>query len=76
MRQFSLVLLALGAASVCNADIEYNTSQTIGAGGVTGFIETDGTIGTLNTGNILDWDLLVNTGVSTFDLVGPLSALR
>jgi hypothetical protein len=45
----------------------------VGAGGVTGFIETDGTAGTLSDGNILDWNLLLNNGTTTFSLLGPLS---
>jgi hypothetical protein len=56
----------------CSASpITYDVSQTVGAGSVTGFIETDGTIGVLSTGNILDWNLLLNDSMTTLDLVGP-----
>ncbi len=48
-------------------------NQTVGAGGVTGSIETDGTIGVLGSSNILTWNLLLNDGTSTFDFLGPLS---
>jgi len=34
---------------------------------VTGFIETDGTIGAIGTGNILDFNLLLNDGRTTLD---------
>jgi hypothetical protein len=77
-RSLSLLSLTLGVASLCGATaITYNVNQTIGAGGVTGFIETDGTIGVLDTGgsagiaNILAWNLLLNDGTTTFDLLGP-----
>jgi hypothetical protein len=93
MHQSSLALLSLvlAAAALCKADIIYDVSQTFvneaGAGDVTGFIETDGTVGVLGAGNILDWNLLLNSpncslslqgppqcdGTSTFDLLGPLS---
>jgi hypothetical protein len=71
----SVLLLVLCAASVCSAaDITYDISQTIGTGGVTGDIVTDGTVGTLATGDIVDWNLLINDGsAGTFDLLGPLS---
>jgi hypothetical protein len=75
-RSFSLFSLALGVASLCSATaITYNVNQTIGAGGVTGFIETDGTIGVLGAGtaDILDWNLLLNDGNTTVDMLGPLS---
>src|SRR5450755_221698 len=41
--------------------------------GVTGTIQTDGTLGILNTGNITDWNLLLSDGTNTFDLTGSLS---
>jgi hypothetical protein len=67
-------LALLSSAYPCTAAvITYEVSRTIGAGSVTGFIETDGTIGVLNTSNILDWNLKLNNGTNTFDLLGPLS---
>jgi hypothetical protein len=55
------------------AGLDY-VNQTIGAGGVTGDIVTDGTIGPLNPfANVVDWNLLWNDGTATFDLLGPLS---
>jgi hypothetical protein len=51
----------------------YTVSDTLGSVGVTGFIQTDGTLGPLATANITDFNLLLNNGTSTFDLTGPLS---
>ena len=45
------------ASVTADASIVYNLNRTIGAGTVTGFIETDGTIGVLSTANITDWIL-------------------
>jgi hypothetical protein len=39
----------------------YLVSRTVGDGTVTGFIETDGTLGTLTTANITDWELTLTT---------------
>jgi hypothetical protein len=66
---FALVM----AASTVEAAIIYTINRTIGAGGVTGFVETDGTIGALGAGNILDWDLMIDDGTGTFNLLGPIS---
>lgn len=69
-----LVFAIVGGPTVSRAsDITYTVNQTVGAGSVTGFIETDGTIGILGTGNILNWDLVVNDGSVTYDILGPLS---
>lgn len=76
LRSFVLLPLVFGAASLCSASpITYLVYQTVGAGSVTGFIETDGTIGVLGNGNILNWNLVLNDGTApAFDLLGPLSA--
>lgn len=64
--------LMLGAAGLCRAAaITYYVNLTVGVGGVTGYIVTDGTIG--NNPTIADWNLLLNNGTNTFDLLGPLS---
>jgi hypothetical protein len=63
-----------GTAFLGNASpITYDVDHTVGLGSVSGFIETNGTIGVLNGGEVLDWNLLLNDGSSTFDLTGPLS---
>jgi len=53
--------------------ITYQVNRTIGAGRVTGFIQTDGTMGVLSAGNFVDWSLTLNSGTATFTLTGPLS---
>jgi hypothetical protein len=70
----ALLSLVLGAGSPCSAaSITYDINQTIGAGGVTGSIVTDGKIGTLVQSDIVDWNLLLNDGTNTRRLLGPLS---
>ena len=56
-------LCLLCTVSVANATIIYDVNRTIGTGSVTGFIETDGTLGALSTANIVDW---------AFTLTAPL----
>jgi hypothetical protein len=51
-------LAMMGMAGAANAvPITYELNRVIGAGTVTGFIETDGTLGVLSTINITDWVL-------------------
>ena len=52
----SLVLLGL-SISAANASTVYSVDRTVGNGSVSGFIETDGTIGILKKNNITDWEL-------------------
>jgi hypothetical protein len=60
-RSLALLSLMLGAASICGAGpITYNVNLTIGPGNVTGFIETDGMIGTLAETNIVNYNLLLS----------------
>jgi len=73
-RTLASAALLLGAASVCSAgSVTYSVSLSIGSGSVTGFIETDGTIGPVNTINLLNWNLLLTDSAGSFDLLGPLS---
>jgi len=73
-RGLALLALGLGAAIHCAAGpITYFVDQTAGNAAVSGFIQTDGTIGVLSTGNIVDWNLLLSSGPTSFDLLGPLS---
>jgi hypothetical protein len=60
----TLCVLALtwSVSTITNASIIYNVDRIIGDGAVTGFIETDGTLGVLGSGNITDW---------TFTLTAP-----
>jgi len=58
MRCFlAAILLTLSAATANAASITYDVNRTIGDGTVTGFIETDGTLGDLFATNISDWSL-------------------
>ena len=58
MRCFLItVFLTLCAATANAATITYDVDRTIGDGSVTGFIETDGTLGDLFAANISDWSL-------------------
>lgn len=71
------VTLALAAAllpTAAKADITYAVDETVGAGSATGFITTNGTIGTLDVADIVNWNLTLNDGTSPpVDLEGPAS---
>ena len=55
-------LLALGCSlSALASPITYNVNHAIGGGSVVGSIQTDGTIGTLATADILDWSLTLTS---------------
>jgi hypothetical protein len=69
----AVLLLSSALATGAYADIIYTANDTVGIGRVTGFIETDGVLGTLSSGDILNWDLLINDGTGTASLLGPLS---
>ncbi|MCC6775360.1 MAG: hypothetical protein IT537_01795 [Hyphomicrobiales bacterium] len=64
-----IVLLGVSPASA----ITYNVNIPVGAGNVSGFIETDGSIGTLTAADIVDWNLLIDSGTLSTTLTGPLS---
>jgi hypothetical protein len=52
--------------------ITYDVNQSVGLGSVTGFIETNGTIGPITeSSEIVDWNLTLFDGSSTADLQGP-----
>ena len=57
------VMLGLSAlpSQALATNITYGLSRTIGAGTVTGFIETDGTLGVLATANLVDWQLTLTS---------------
>ncbi len=66
------VLCSIGSVSQALA-LDYTVNSTIGAGGVTGTITTDGTFGALTDANVLDWNLVLDNGSAQFTLLGPLS---
>ncbi len=53
-----------------------NVNQTIGAGGVVGTIQTDGTIGTLGNGNFLAWDLTLNGVAASYHITQADSVVQ
>jgi hypothetical protein len=66
------VMMTFGLAGTSWATL-YNVNDAVGAGSVTGTIQTDGDIGALTTADIINWNLHLNDGTNTFDLVGPPS---
>ncbi len=73
-RSLTLLAFVLSAASICSAaNITYNVNLTIGSGSATGDIVTDGTIGFLTKDDIVDWNLLLNTGTTSFDVTNQMA---
>jgi hypothetical protein len=71
-RSILLVFTAAILAAPSSAwAIVYQVNRTIGAGSVTGFIETDGTLGALTQLDVVDWNLLLDDSSTTFTLLGP-----
>lgn len=73
------LLICSSVSSLANATLIYNVSRTIGAGTVTGFIETDGTLGVLASTNITDWMLTLtapNLAGGSPDVIDYSSALQ
>jgi hypothetical protein len=69
-----LLLMVTGAGlSTAATNITYYMNQAIGVGNVTGSIVTDGKLGVLGPADLVDWNLVLNDGATTFDLLGPLS---
>ncbi len=64
----SLALLAAGQAV---ANITYVASRAVGDGSVDLSFTTDGTLGELSTGNILDWTVKMTDGSVKIALQGP-----
>jgi len=70
-------LAAMLGMSTANASITYIVNQSIGVGGVTGSITTDGAIGTLRASDIVAWNLhLTGAGGATYNLVNGLSGVE
>ena len=63
----ALAVLCLGSSAAL-ADITYIVDQTVGSGGVTGIITTDGTLGTLLPSDILSWNLELTGNGASLDL--------
>ncbi len=65
--------LAAGVPDVSSGSVIFNVNETIGAGGVTGTITTDSTLGALARVNLIDWNLTLNDGAATFLLTAANS---
>jgi hypothetical protein len=69
-----MALFFLGQMPLQSLATTYDVNRVIdGKGTVSGFIETDGTIGPLFAPNFIDWNLRVNDGSHIFNLLGPKS---
>jgi hypothetical protein len=71
-RWASELCTAFFAGSSAHATV-YEINLSVGAGSVTGVIETNGVNGELSPSDLVDWNLLINSGASSFNLFGPLS---
>jgi hypothetical protein len=67
----------LVATTIAANAVTYNVNRTIDGGSVSGTIETDGTLGTLSTSNILSWAFTIaspNLGQGTPQSIDSVSA--
>jgi hypothetical protein len=71
----TIAVLLVAAAGIASAStITYSVSKTAGLDSVTGTITTDGALGTLSYGNIVNWDLTITDDDSgSYTLTGPTS---
>jgi hypothetical protein len=72
MRHILITLCFIIFTTTANAGLIYEVNRTIGTGTVTGFVETDGTIGVLASSNITDWTLTLtapNLSVGSPDVI-------
>ena len=60
MLGLSAAVIALGFAGPADASLIYEVNRTVGDGTVTGFLETDGTIGALSNTNLLDGEITIS----------------
>jgi hypothetical protein len=74
-RYLAVSLLLVGIVGTASASTAYNVNLQIGSTGTaTGDIVTDGTVGNIGAANIIDWNLILNDGVSgAVNLLGPSS---
>jgi hypothetical protein len=71
----ALVSALLPAQASSAATIIYNVNQTIGAGSVTGTIQTDGATGVLAAADITGWNLQLNGVGASFNLTNATSGV-
>ncbi len=60
MLGLSAAVIALGFAGPATASLIYDVNRTIGAGTVTGFLETDGTLGGLSNANLVGGEITIS----------------
>ena len=69
-----MLSLALTSASATASTI-YNIFDDFGTATLSGTIQTDGSIGAVGNGNILDWNILLDDGTTSFSLTkSPLNS--
>ena len=73
MRFFLAAVFMTLCAATANASIIYDVDRTIGDGTVTGFIQTDGTLGDLFAGNIENWSLTLTAPDPSSNTGGVIS---
>jgi PEP-CTERM motif len=74
MKRFVLLALSLVCllpVTAAAAPITYTGMHSVGPGSVTLSLTTNGQIGTLGAGSLLDWVITVDNGVTAFTLLGP-----
>jgi hypothetical protein len=72
---FVLFTMLLGVGVCSAAPITYNVDQTIGAGSVTGTIQTNGATGVLDTAEIIAWNLELNGVGASINLTNSNSVV-
>jgi hypothetical protein len=63
-----ITCMAFFAGSPVHATV-YEINLSVGAGSITGVIETDGVSGELSASDVVDWNLLINNGNRSFNLL-------
>ena len=69
----SIFIVSLMTAQLATASTFY-VNRAIGSGGVTGTIQTDGTLGVISGRNIRAWNLVLDDGVDTVNLVSGVNS--
>ena len=71
----SLLALIVCAAFVVDSSARatiYEINLSVGAGTVTGVIQTNGVNGELSPSDVIDWSLLINNGAPFFQFIWPI----
>src|ERR1039458_3312582 len=69
-----LAVVLLAGPMAASANIIYTVDQLIGAGSVVGTIETNGTLGTINAADILDWTFTLTSPSLTYGSPAVISS--